>query len=234
MRDTFLRAAALAALTLLPTPAAAQGLQEQVADLKRALEENAAAQRGYTWIQTTQLKLNGEVKATESSTCQYEGGQAKPVCTLIGAPPEGPHVRGPVRKRIAKSKVADLKAYMDSVKTLVGDYIPLEPQRVQEAMQRGDVAIAPNPSNNTVKFTISNYRQQGDAVSVTIRQGTHQLVDLAVNSWLNDPSATVTLSVKFATLPNGVTFPVSKVVTASAKNIVVGIGSSNFAQAVAQ
>ena len=232
------RASSLAlclALAGLPSVVTAQGgVQEEVAALKTALAENAAAQRGYTWIQTTQLKLKGEVKATESSTCQYEAGKRAPVCTLIGAPPEGPKVRGPLRKRIAKEKVSDLKTYMDSVKTLVAEYVPLAPERVQEASRRGDVAVAPNPSNGTVKFTISNYLQQGDAVSVTYRRADHKLVDLAVNTWLNDPGATVTLSVRFATLPNGVTFPVSKIVTASAKDVVVGIGSSNFAQAVAQ
>lgn len=235
MKSGLLRAAGVAAaVMLLPGAAAAQGLQEQVAALKNALAENAAAQRGYSWIEVTQLSLKGEVKATESNSCQYQAGQEKPVCTLIGAPPEGPKVRGPLRKKIAAGKIADLKAYMDSVKALVVRYVPLEPARIQAALQRGDVALAPNPSNHTVRMTASNYLQQGDAVSVTFRQGTHQLMDASIATWLNDPSATVTLSVKYATLPTGVTFAVSKVLNATAKEVVVSIGSSNFAQPVMQ
>lgn len=60
------------------------------------------------------------------------------------------------------------------------------------------------------------------------------LVSVDVNTWLNDPSATVTLSVLFTTLPNGVTFPSKKALTATAKEVVVTITDSNFAQAVAQ
>lgn len=182
-RSTLGIAGALATLALIPAIGRAQGgMQEQVAAIKTAIAENAAAQRGYTWIETTQIKLKGEVKATESSTCQYEAGAAKPECTTIGTPPEGPKVRGPLRKHIVKQKVDDLKAYMDSVKTLVERYVPLDATRIQEAMGRGDVAIAPNPSNHTVKLTISNYLQQGDAVSATFRQGTHQMVDAAITT----------------------------------------------------
>jgi hypothetical protein len=55
-----------------------------------------------------------------------------------------------------------------------------------------------------------------------------------VTTWLNDPKAGVSLAVSFITLGTGVTFPVKKVLTASAKGIVVTITSSNFALPVGQ
>ena len=57
---------------------------------------------------------------------------------------------------------------------------------------------------------------------------------LNVTTWLNDPSAAVSLDVGFTTLANGVSFPMKKVLTASAKGVVVTITGSNFAVAVAQ
>jgi len=230
------RAVMTALLALgLATAAHAQGtVQERVADLKRTLAENAAAQRSYTWIETTELALNGEVKETNSKSCQYVGGGQKPECTQIGAPPQPKKMRGPLRKKIAKDKINDLKAYMDSVQTLVGRYVPPEQDRIQQAQQRGDVAVAPNPSNATFKVTVTNYLQPGDAVAVVVHDEDHHLATMAISTWLNDPSAKVSLDVSFTTLATGVSFPVKKVLTASAKGVVVTITSSNFAKAVGQ
>jgi len=64
------------ALAALATAAHAQGtVEERVAALKRSLAENAAAQRNYTWIETTQIELNGEVKSTNAQSCRYVAGE---------------------------------------------------------------------------------------------------------------------------------------------------------------
>jgi len=228
-------AASALMLAALAGTAHAQGTAEtRVAALKRTLAENAAAQRKYTWIETTEIALDGEVKETNSMSCQYVGGAAKPTCSQIGSPPQPKKVRGPLRKSIAKGKIADLKAYMDSVKTLVAQYVPPQQELIQKAQQRGDVAVAPNPSNSTFKATISNYIQKGDAVAVVVHEEDNRLAMLNITTWLNDPSAAVSLEVSFITLANGVGFPLKKTLTASAKGVVVTITSSNFALAVAQ
>ncbi|TFG40275.1 MAG: hypothetical protein E4H44_00410 [Candidatus Aminicenantes bacterium] len=225
---------AVLAAALTTAVHAQASVQEQVAALKRTLAENAAEQRKYTWIETTELALNGDVKETNSMSCQYVANDNTPKCTQIGAPPQPKKVRGPLRKKIAKDKINDLKGYMDSVKTLVGKYVPPQQALVQKAQQRGDVAVAPNPSNNTYKVTVSNYIQQGDAVSIIVHDEDHHLASLNVGTWLNDPTAAVSLNVDFTTLSNGVSFPLKKVLVASAKGVVVTITSSNFAKAIAQ
>lgn len=83
-------------------------------------------------------------------------------------------------------------------------------------------------------MTIANYLQQGDNIGISFTPSNNALTNVAVNTWLNDPKATVTLAVTFTTLPNGVTFPSTKVLTATAKGIVITITNSDFAQAVSQ
>ena len=229
-------AASALMLAALASMAHAQGtVEDRVAVLKRTLAENAAAQRKYTWIETTEIALNGDVKETNSMSCRYVAGAEKPQCTQIGAPPEPKKMRGPLRKRIAKSKIADLKAYMDSVKTLVAKYVPPEQSLIQQAQQHGNVAVAPNPSNGTFKVTISNYIQKGDAMAVVVHDEDKHLAEMNVTTWLNDPTAVVSLNVSFTTLAStGVSFPIKKVLTAEAKGVVVTITSSNFALAVGQ
>ena len=143
------------------------------------------------------------------------------------------HYEGSLQVFDAKGKIADLKAYMDSVKALVAQYVPPQKDLIGAAQGRGDVATAPNPSNGTLTLTVSNYLQKGDKVAITVNQATHQVNHVAVNTWLNDPAATVTLDVAFITLPNGVSFASTKTLTATAKEVVVTITDANFALAVA-
>jgi hypothetical protein len=222
-------------LLAFASPAQAQGgAQQEVEAIKVAMGQNAAAQRNYTWVQTSEVAYKGEVKSSTTSACQYVAGAQKPQCTQTSAPPEEKRQRGPVRRSVKDSKVDELKAYMDSVKTLVGQYVPPQKDLIQAAQGRGDVAVAPDPANGTLTLTVSNYLQKGDKVAITVNQATHQVSHLAVNTWLNDPSAAVTLDVAFVTLPNGVSFASTKTLTAAAKEVVVTITDANFALAVAQ
>jgi hypothetical protein len=237
-RNTVVTARALLTalgLAAFASAAHAQGTPNpEVEAIKAAMGQNAAAQRNYTWVQTTELAYKGDVKSTTTSACQYVAGSKKPQCTQTSAPPDAKKQRGPVRNSVKDSKVEELKTYMDSVKTLVAQYVPPQVSLIQAAQGRGDVATAPNPSAGTLNLTINNYLQKGDAVIITVNQANHQVSHVAVNTWLNDPSATVTLDVGFTTLPNGVSFSSKKVLTATAKEVVVTITDANFALAVAQ
>jgi hypothetical protein len=229
--------ATLSALALVASASivhAQGGAQQEMAAIKTAMGANAAAQRNYVWQETTQMALKGEVKSTTTSACQYMAGGNKPTCTATGAPPEQKQQRGPIRKSVVASKTEDLTTYMDSVKALVAQYVPPQASLIQAAEGRGDVATAQNPSDGTMKLTISNYLQKGDAVIITINGATKQVAHVTVNTWLNDPTATVTLDVAFTTLPNGVSFAATKTLTATAKEVVVTITDANFALAVAQ
>lgn len=223
--------AALASVVLISSAQAQGAAQQELAAIKTAMSTNAAAQRNYAWQQTTAVAYKGEVKSTTSSACQYMTGSNKPTCTVTSAPPEAQRQRGPVRRSVKDSKVDELKTYMDSVKTLVAMYVPPKADLLQAAEGRGDVATAPNPSNGTLMLTVSNYIQKGDKVMFTVNQASHQVTHVAVDTWLNDPSATVTLDVAFSTLPNGVSFASTKTLTATAKEVVVTITDEGFALA---
>jgi len=222
---------ALASVVFISAAQAQGGAQQEVEAIKTAISTNAAAQRAYVWQQTTAVAYKGEVKSTTTSACQYMAGSNKPTCTVTSAPPEAAKQRGPVRRSVKDSKVDELKSYMDSVKTLVAQYVPPKAAAIQAAQGRGDVATAPNPSNGTLALTVSNYLQKGDKVIITVNQTSHQVTHVAVDTWLNDPSATVTLDVAFTTLPNGVSFASTKTLTATAKEVVVTITDAGFALA---
>jgi hypothetical protein len=53
------------------TQDAAGAKQQKIAALKESLVKNKAALKQYTWVETTQISLKGEVKKTEKKQCQY-------------------------------------------------------------------------------------------------------------------------------------------------------------------
>src|SRR5215813_2508041 len=57
--------------------------QSGAAALKESLAQNQAKLRAYTWVETTQVSLKGEVKKQEQKQCSY-GADGKVQKTPIG------------------------------------------------------------------------------------------------------------------------------------------------------
>ena len=134
------RSALAAALVALPclvvsvfgqAPAPAASPQDRAAALKQSLAANKTAMRQYSWVETTQISLKGEVKKTEQKQCSY-GADGKVVKTPIpGAAPEKPAASsgggggrrggGRLKEAIVENKVEDMKEYLAKVAALVID-----------------------------------------------------------------------------------------------------------------
>jgi hypothetical protein len=71
----------------LKDPAAKEQRQAKIAEVKASLAKNGEALRQYTWMETTELSLKGEVKSKTQNSCSY-GADGKVVKKLVSAPPE--------------------------------------------------------------------------------------------------------------------------------------------------
>jgi hypothetical protein len=70
---------------------AASAKQEKVAALKESLAQNQASLKTYSWTETPQISLKGEVKKQEQKQCQY-GPDGKVQKTPVpGAEPRQNH-----------------------------------------------------------------------------------------------------------------------------------------------
>ena len=176
------------------------------------------------------MALKGEVKQTKVESCQYGPGPV-PECTEISSNAMKPS-GGPFRRRAEENKIKEIKAYMDSVKTLMELYVPVQAAKIDAAANTGNISVAKNPSAGTAKIVISNYAQQGDAVTLVVSDPSEKLRTANIATWLNDNSHTVTLAVTFGWLPDGTRYAAEKVLTASAQNITVTTTMSNFSMAI--
>jgi len=231
--------AALSLLTALPAlqPDAAKAKQEKIAALKQSMAQNQAALKQYTWTETTQISLKGEVKKTEQKQCQY-GPDGKVQKTAIpGAPPpqqeqSGGRRRkgGAVKEAVVENKVEDMKEYMQKVGALVHEYVPPDPQKIQAAAAAGKISIT--PAGGVDSIVIKDYLKPGDQVTLGFNSGAKKLQSYKVQSFLEKPGEdNVSLDVSFAPLPDGTNHVQQTVLDAPAKKIQVQVSNSGYKKA---
>jgi hypothetical protein len=230
----------LAVAVLAQKPDAAsgqQGMQEKIAALKQSIAQNQAALRQYTWTESTEISLKGEVKKREQKQCQY-GPDGKVVKTPIQGgdqaqqqqQAEGGRRRGGrLKGAIVEHKVGELKDYMEQVSALVHEYVPPDPQKIQDAAAAGNVSIQPSQGLSTI--TIRDYLKAGDSVALSFDPNAKKIRSYNVQTFLKDQKDDpVTLNVTFASLPDGTNYAQQTVLDATGKKIQVKVTNSGYAK----
>jgi len=219
--------------------AAKAALQAKVAELKQSLAASQKALQQYTWVETTEISMKGEVKKTEQKECRY-GTDGKVVKTVMngGAPQQaqssqggggrrrGGRGGGAVKEKVIENKVEDLKEYMGAVTSLVKQYVPPDPAKIQAAAQSGKVAMDNKSAPGITELTLMDYAVPGDQLAISLNAAAKQLAGVNVSSVLGKDKDPVTLAVRFASLPDGANYPAETVLVAKAKQIQVKITNS--------
>jgi hypothetical protein len=222
-----LRVMAIGAIALVASAAtiAQNGeLQQKLAAVKQAAAENKQQLRQYQWTETTQLTLKGDPKPPSEKLCQY-GPDGQIQKTPIGAPPQEPS-GGRLKQRIVEKKKAEITDYMGDVKTILGMYIPPDPQKMQQAFQAGKVSF--NPVGGVVNLIFSDYAQPGDRMILAFDTATKKIISLTINTYMGQAKDAVTLQVQMASLPGGPNYAQQTILNASAKQLVVTTTNSNY------
>jgi hypothetical protein len=219
-------------------PGAAAGKQELVAALKQSIAQNQAALKQYTWTETTQISLKGEVKKVEQKECHYgPDGEVQKTPIQSGDQPQQQEEQqtggrgrrdGPLKKKIVEHKVGEMKEEMQKVAALIQAYVPPDQQKIQAAVAAGNVAI--QPSQGITALTFKDYLKPGDSISLGFDPSTKKIQNYKVQSYLDDPKDTVTLAVTFASLPDRTNYAQQSVVNVPGKNIQVEVTNSGYAK----
>jgi hypothetical protein len=199
-------------------------LQEKVAAVKQSAAENKQKLLQYQWLETTQLTLKGDAKPSSQNLCRY-GPDGQVQKNLVGPPPEPPS-GGRMKQKIVAKKKEEMKDYMGDVKVLLSQYVPPDPQRMQQAYQAGKVSF--NPAGGVVNLIFKDYAQPGDQMTLTFDTAAHKIISLNINTYLGEAKDAVTLQVQMATLPDGTNYAQQTVLNATAKQLVVTTTNSNY------
>jgi hypothetical protein len=196
--------------------------------LKQWLQASQAQLRSYEWIETTVVATDGEEKSRKQNTCYYGVDGALQKVPVGSAEPEsGP--RGPLRKKIAANKKQEMTAYMQSAVALVHQYLPPDPNRIQQAVNGGNFSVTPAPQR--VELTFRNYLKPNDALNVGVEVPTNRLVGMKISSYLDDPKDAINVDVAMGVLPDGTIFVQRSTLNAPAKKLTVTVENSGYRRA---
>jgi hypothetical protein len=215
---------AVALVAMVPALPQNAELQEKLAAVKQVAAENKQKLHQYQWIETTQLTLKGDQKPPTQYSCQY-GPDGQVQKTPIGPPPEQPS-GGRLKERIIEKKKAEMKDYMQDVKSVLAMYVPPDPQRMQQAYQGGNVAL--NPVPGAVNLVFTNYAQSGDKTTLTFDTAAKKITSLTVDTYMGEAKDKVTLQVQMGSLPDGTNYAQQINLNASAKELTVTTTNSNY------
>lgn len=201
------------------------GKEEAVAQLKQAMAANRAKLVKYQWVQDTQVSIKGETRKDTQSSCRY-GPDGKVVKTPMGSPQAPPpDARGLKAKVIAKKK-EEFQQYGEQLKSLIGEYVPPDPQMMKAAKEQGDAGVS--SANGVATLTFNDYYKPGDKVAIGFDKAAKRIVSYDVNTYLSDTTDVVTMTNQFATLPDGTNYLAKTVVNAQSKQMVITSTNSNY------
>ncbi|MBI4889527.1 MAG: hypothetical protein HY821_02810 [Acidobacteria bacterium] len=208
----------IAASASAQTPA--PEVQQRLAAVKQAIAENHQRLQAYTWTESTELSLKGEVKRMDQKECHY-GPDGKVVKVPITAPPEKKTPHG-LKGRIVEKKVEEFKEYMDRFGSLISRYVPPNPADLQQAQKSGKATL--DKAAGTLVF--NDYVKSGDKVAFAFDPAARKLRTFSVNTYLDGPQDVVTVNARFSSLPDGTSYVDESVLTSASKQLK--IKTTNF------
>ena len=211
-----------------------QALQQHIAQIKQSVAKNQAALRKYTWTETTEISLKGEVKKRTKKECHYG-----PDGTVVKTPIEGEQSqqsggkkpRG-LRGKIVEKKVDELKDYGERFGSLIRHYVPPDPDRMRASFQAGNASLEGGGGEAALGF--KDYYKQGDKVTLTFDTAAKQIRGYDVASFLDGPKDVATLTAKFANLDDGTNYVSETVLDSQEKQLRIRITNTDHRKTAAK
>src|SRR5262245_6941843 len=206
--------------------------QDAMAAVKESLAANQAKLRTYSWVETTQVTMKGEVKKQEQKQCFYgaDGKIQKTPLPGAAAPQAqkqsgGGRRGGRLKEKVVENKIDDLKDSIEQVVALVHQYVPPDAQKIQTAQAAGNLST--QPTGGTLNLNVKNYLKAGDMLAIGLDTTAKVLTSYSVQSFVEKPKDDdVKLAVTFGRLPDGTSYPQQILLDVTAKAIQVKVTNS--------
>jgi hypothetical protein len=124
-------------------------------------------------------------------------------------------------------KTGEMKEELESAVALVQRYVPPSPDMMQVVMNAGTASLS-QAGPGALTLTFPGYAKAGDALKLTFDSAVTALRQVNVATWLEKPDEPVTLSVTMQSLPDGLSYPGSIVLSIPSSKIEVRITKSNY------
>jgi hypothetical protein len=199
--------------------------KQKLAALKQSVAANQQRLKQYQWNEVQQLTLRGETKPQQQFMCQYgPNGQIEKYPMGPQEQPSGGRLK---QKMIAKKK-AEMQDYLGEVKSLLSEYLPPNPQKMQQAVGTHNLSLSQDAAAGIVNLTFTNYAQQGDQMVIAFDPKGKRISNINVNTYMGQAKDKVTLLISYSTLPDGTNFPEKTTLDLPAKQMHITTLNTNY------
>ncbi len=203
-------------------------LQQKVAEVKQAAAANKQALAQYTWQEQVTVSLKGEQKKQEHFQVRL-GPDGKPQKQSLDAPQQSAPSGGRLKQHVVEKKTDEYKEYVDQIKDLIQRYVPPEKDMLEQAAQKGNVALGPaGGAPGVYRLVLSNYIKQGDKMTLEFDKGQKALVSVSIATYLDDPKDAVNVAVTFAGIPGGPNHVATQTIDGVSKQLTIVVANSNY------
>ena len=193
-------------------------LKTWLAEVKESITQSQKSLQQYSWVETTEISLKGEIKSRKQNDCHY-GPDGTVQKTPTSAPQEQKKKRG-LKGKIVEKKKEELADYMERAASLVHRYVPPDPSKMQAAMQAGKGTVQLAPAGK-VELIFRDYAKSGDEFALTFDGPGKRIRGVNVRSYLDEPGDAVGLTLIFSKLADGTNYLSESLLDAPAKKVQV-------------
>jgi len=173
-----------------------------------AAKQNAAALQQYTWKSQTQIRKEGDVKATKLYSNRYAADGT--VVQLLLEEESAKLPKFGIRGMVAKKKKEDAQKLIEALQRLAKSYGELPPAKMQEFMKTATATLVTNVPEPLLRLESTNVLQPGDSMIVWLDANTRRQRRVEINSTFDEKP--VRIVTEFRDLPNGPTYMARSVV----------------------
>ena len=180
------------------------------------------------------ISLKGEQKKQEHFQVRL-GPDGKPQKQSLDPPsqpaaePAGGGRGGRVKEHVVEKKKEEYKDYADQIKSLIEQYVPPEKELLEQAAQKGNIALSPQPgAEGQYRLAVTNYIKQGDNMTLLFDKARKSLAGVTIASYLDDPKDAVNVSVQFTSEPSGLNHIASETINGVSKQLTIAIQNSSY------
>ena len=173
-----------------------------------AAKQNATALQQYTWKSQTQIRKEGDVKATKLYSSRYAADGT--VVQLLLQEESAKLPKFGIRGMVARKKKEDAQKLIEALQRLAKSYGELPPPKMQEFMKTAKATLETNAPEPLLRLESTNVLQPGDSMIVWIDANTRRQRRVEINSSFDEKP--VRIVTEFRDLPNGPTYVARSVV----------------------
>ena len=194
-------------LTLICSWSMAHG-QQQDQKLAQAMKQNQMALQQYTWKSQTQIRKEGEIKATKLFSSRYAANGE--VVQLLIEEQSAKLPKFGIRGMVAQKKKEEATKLIESLQRFAKSYAELPPAKMQEFIKTAKVTLETNTVQPSLRLEGANVLQPGDSMVVWVDANSRRQRRIEINSSFEGKR--VRIVTEFKDLPAGPTYMARSVV----------------------